>query len=337
MDKDIETCVKKCPVCQSSRKEPPVAPAHPWPVPDKPWTRLHIDYAGPLEGQMFLLITDAHSRWMEIHATNTSTSCATIELLRKSFASLGLPEVVVSDNATAFTSSEFSDFLTRNGIRHILTPPYHQASNGLVERSVQTFKEGLKRLKEGSLNTRLSRFLFKYGLTPHSSTGVSPAEIMFGRKLRSQLDLLKPNRSKAADETHDRQEAARDKQATPRRLHVGDCVYARNYSSGPKWLPGQVVQVEGSVLYHVKLKDGRVQRRHIDQLRSRLPDSEDATRSSDTELDSGPQLTESGPTDQETVTDSQELSSDPPTDSSNAPEPETTTEPQPPEPQPETD
>ena len=44
------------------------------------------------------------------------------------------------------------------------------------------------------------------------------------------------------------------------------------------------------VLYHVKLEDGRVQRRHIDQLRSRLPDSEDATLSSDTEPDSGPQL-----------------------------------------------
>ena len=154
---------------------------------------------------------------------------------------------------------------------------------------------------------------------------------MFGRKLRSQLDLLKPNLAKAADETPDRQEVAHDKQATPRRFHVGDCVYARNYSSGPKWLPGQVVQVEGSALYHVKLKDGRVQCRHIDQLRSRPPDSEDATRSSDTELDSGPQLTDSGLTDQETVTDSQELTSDPPTDSSNAPEPETTTA------QPETD
>ena len=73
----------------------------------------------------------------------------TIELLRRSFTSLGLPEVVVSDNATAFTSGEFSNSLRRNGIKHTLTPPYHPASNGLVECSVQTFKERLKRLKEG--------------------------------------------------------------------------------------------------------------------------------------------------------------------------------------------
>ena len=56
---------------------------------------------------MFLLITDTYSRWLKIHITNISTSTATIELLHKSFASLGLPEVLVSDDAAAFTSEEF--------------------------------------------------------------------------------------------------------------------------------------------------------------------------------------------------------------------------------------
>ena len=123
MDKEIESCVKNCTECQSSRKDPPATPGQPWPEADKPWTRVHIDYAGPLEGRMFLLIIDAYSRWLDIFVTNTLTSVVTIELLRWSFASLGLPEVV-SDNATAFTSAEFSNFLRRNGIKHILTPPY---------------------------------------------------------------------------------------------------------------------------------------------------------------------------------------------------------------------
>ena len=155
MDKDIEECVKKCDVCQQTRKDPPAVPLHPWVWPDKPWTRVHIDYVGPLEENMFLLIADAHSKWIEIHATNSSTSSATIELLRKTFSSLGLPEVLVSDNATAFTSAEFSEFLQKNGICHVRTPPYHPASNGLVERAVQSFKEGMKRIRnfgtEGSV------------------------------------------------------------------------------------------------------------------------------------------------------------------------------------------
>ena len=112
--------------------------------------------------------------------TVSSTSAATISLLRRSFASLGLPEVIVSDNAANFTSEEFEQFLRKNGIKHVKTPPYHPSSNGLAERAVQTFKEGMRKLKEGSLETKLSRFLFKYCLTPQSTTGVLPSELMFG-------------------------------------------------------------------------------------------------------------------------------------------------------------
>ena len=139
MDKEIELSVKECPTCQSTRKMPPTAPLHPWARPSKPWSRVHVDYAGPLEGKMFLLIVDAYSKWMEVHATSSSTSTTTIELLGKSFASLGLPEVLVSDNATRFTNEEFAVFVKKNGIRHIRSPPYHPSSNGLAERAVQTF------------------------------------------------------------------------------------------------------------------------------------------------------------------------------------------------------
>ena len=264
MDKQIEICVRECSTCQVSRKEPPVVPLQPWPWPDKPWTRIHIDYAGPMEGRMFLIVTDAHSKWVEIHTTTSSTSNVTIEMLRKFFATL---EVVVSDNATAFTSSEFAEFLKRNGIRHIRTPPYHPASNGLVERMVQTFKEGMKRLKQGSLNTRLARFLFKYRLTPHSSTGVSPAELMFGRKLRSQFDLIKPSIARTVRRAQEQQQKSHDVRAKPRSFSLGERVYAKNYGPGPKWLPGVVRRREGSMLFEVHLDDGRIIRRHADQLR----------------------------------------------------------------------
>ena len=130
---------------------------------------------------MFLLITDSYSKWLEVHCTNTSTSAVTIELLRKSFSYLGLPEVIGSDNAGTFTSAEFAEFLEQNGVRHIHSPPYHPASNGLAERAVQTFKEGLKRFKTGTLSARLSRFLLWYRITPHSITGSSPSELMWGR------------------------------------------------------------------------------------------------------------------------------------------------------------
>jgi hypothetical protein len=104
IDEELEKCVKCCETCQENRKSPPVAPMHAWSWPDKPWARVHIDYAGPFMGKMFLLLIDAHSKWLEVHMTTSSTSATTIALMRKTFASLGLPEVIVSDNAANFTS-----------------------------------------------------------------------------------------------------------------------------------------------------------------------------------------------------------------------------------------
>lgn len=269
IDEEMENCVKGCETCQVNRKAPASVPLHPWSWPEKPWSRVHIDYAGPLHGKMFLLMIDARTKWLEVFMTTSSTSAATIELMRSSFAALGLPEVVVSDNAATFTSDEFAQFLRRNGIRHVRTPPYHPASNGLVERAVQTFKEGLKKLKEGSLSTRLARFLFKYRITPQSSTGVSPAELMYGRRLRSQLDQLQPDLGRKVRQSQDQQKRGHDVRSQFREFKVGDKVYARNYGQGPVWLPGEVVAVSGSVSYTVALEDGRNVRRHTEQLRSR--------------------------------------------------------------------
>ena len=68
---------------------------------------MHADYAGPFLGHMFLILIDAHSKWMEVHMTKSSTSLATIEKMRSTFATLGLPEQLVTDNGTSFTSEEF--------------------------------------------------------------------------------------------------------------------------------------------------------------------------------------------------------------------------------------
>ena len=106
---------------------------------------------------------------------------------------LGLPEVLVTNNGTAFTSAEFEHFCKRSGLRHITSSSYHPATNDLAERAVQTFKEGMKKLTNGSLETQMVWSLLRYRLTPQSVTGVSPAELLMGRPLRSQLGLLYPD------------------------------------------------------------------------------------------------------------------------------------------------
>ena len=80
-------------------------------------------------GKMFLVVIDAHSKWMEVLPVPSATSTNTISVLRAVFATHGPPEILVSDNGAVFTSGEFVIFLKRNGVRHLTSAPYHPATN----------------------------------------------------------------------------------------------------------------------------------------------------------------------------------------------------------------
>ena len=267
MDTDLEAKVKSCRTCQLSRNEPPQSTLHPWEWPQQPWTRVHADYAGPMFGKMFLILIDAHSKWMEVHITSSATSSVTIDKMRTTFAYSGLPEILVTDNGPAFTSGEFEQFVKANGIKHVRTAPYHHASNGLAERSVQILKSGMKKLKDGTLETNLARFLFSYRLTPQTTTGPSPSELLFVRHLRCHLDFLRPNLPAKVRQCQSQQKDAHDYHARDRQLQMGDKVFAKNYGTGEPWLSGVIQSKTGPSSFIVDLTDGRQVRRHLDQLR----------------------------------------------------------------------
>ena len=218
-------------------------------------------------GAMFLILVDAHSKWLDIHIVNSATSLATIEKMRSTFATHGLPEVLVTDNGSVFTSAEFADFAKQNGIRHVFSAPYHPASNGLAERAVQTFKEGMRKSRPGSLETRLARFLFKYRITPHSTTGLSPAELLMGRRLHSHLSQLHPDVAQRVEHHQEQQKLGHDHHSKVCTFKVGDPVFARNFGNGPTWLPGLVQERRGPLSCLIELVDGRVIRRHMDHTR----------------------------------------------------------------------
>ena len=269
LDQDLETKVRCCEKCQGKRHQPAKALLHPWEYPKRPWSRLHVDYAGPYCGKILLVIVDAFTKWVEVHVMTSSTADATVEKLRTTFAAFGIPETVVSDNGTCFVGEVFQTFMSRNGIKHIKVAPKHPASNGLAERAVQSVKEGLNRMSQGNLETKLARYLFKYRNTPHATTGRSPSELLLGRKARTHLDLCHPDEARAVEEQQRLQKRYHDNHAKDRRIDEGDKVYVRNFSSGPCWLPGVVVSQSGPVSFVVKLQDGRTVRRHQDHTRAR--------------------------------------------------------------------
>ena len=92
----------------SKLKAPPNAPLHSWIWPNRPWSCLHIDHAGPFMEKLFLVVVDAHSKWLEVKIVPSTSSQATIHALRSIFAIHGLPDVIFLDNGTAFTTSSLT-------------------------------------------------------------------------------------------------------------------------------------------------------------------------------------------------------------------------------------
>ena len=133
-----------------------------------------------------------------------SSSCV-IEELRSLFAKFGLPEMVVTDNGTCFVSAEFEQFLPSNGVKRTTSAPYHPASNGLAERAVQMVKTGLKKVKDGTMSTRLAKVLLTYCVSLQSTTGQAPAELLLGRRPRTRLDLLQPNMTERVERKQQQQ------------------------------------------------------------------------------------------------------------------------------------
>jgi hypothetical protein len=152
-----------------------------------------------------------------------------------------------------------------NKIRHLRIPPRHPASNGLAERAVQTVKEGLRKQRGSDIHCRLAKFLLNYRTTPQSTTGVTPAELLMKRRLRTRLDLLRPSLSSTVEA---KQEKWPGVDRRERVFQPGDNIYVRNYGQGDAWLPGTVVDKRSSTSMGVQCDRGMVHV-HADQARAR--------------------------------------------------------------------
>ena len=103
--------------------------------------------------------------------------------MRQVFARNGVHSQIDSDNGPTIISEEFIEFISSNGIKHTKYARYHPATNGLVERFIQTFKQSMKAMKQetSDMNKKITNFLLTYTQTPHSSTPETPSQFFLGR------------------------------------------------------------------------------------------------------------------------------------------------------------
>jgi hypothetical protein len=124
----------------------------------------------------------------------------------------------------------------------------------------------MKMSNKESLETRVFRFLFKYRTTPHSTTGIAPAEMLMSRKPGSRLDVLHPDVRQRVQNQQKKQKELHDQHAVDRQLRPGDLVYSREFGKQQKWCPGVINTQTEPVSYTIQLEDDREVHRHQDQV-----------------------------------------------------------------------
>lgn len=264
IDEALERMIGSCDVCAQLRASPPRAPMSPWKYPPRPFYRVHLDFLGPINGRVYLIIVDAYTKWVEVYEMSTCTTHAVVEKMYDFMSRFGLVHTLVTDNGTSFCSLEFNIFCNLNGISHVTSPPYHPASNGQAECYVKIVKRGIKSSLQTSNNVKqnklkLLKYLFDYRNSIHTTTGISPAQLVFGRQLRSRLDLLNPSPSPSspslAEHVHSKQcsqiEAhdGKDTKFLPNQL-----VLYKKYSSNNKfiWAKGVIIREIGTMLFLIR-------------------------------------------------------------------------------------
>ncbi|UYV71968.1 K02A2.6-like [Cordylochernes scorpioides] len=210
-------------------------------------------------------------KWPEAIIMDHCTATATVRVLRNLFAVHGLPDQVVSDNGRMFVGHEFQEFLRMNGIRHITSAPYHPQTNGQAERVVQTLKQLIRKNGWENISVTLPRALFAMRTTPHGTTGLTPAELLMGRRLTTRMNRLHPKES---------EDSVNGKEHFQNRFKSQENVYAREYNGKGKWEPGKIKTVLGPRNYEVIMENGVTAKRHQDQLMRRVKEevSEDVEK-----------------------------------------------------------
>ena len=180
--KTMETFVTHCPECQKNTA-PHREPLMPSKLPSYPWEKVGTDLF-EIDKTTYLIVVDYFSRFIEVQKLSNTTASGVITALKAIFARHGIPSIMISDNGPQYNCKEMREFAGKYNFCHITSSPYHPQSNGLAERSVKTAKLLLKDSPDPC------KALLSYRATPLPSCGFSPAELLMGRKIRTDVPQI---------------------------------------------------------------------------------------------------------------------------------------------------
>ena len=262
IDREVEQRCKVCHGCQIVSGQPCPEPMKRTVLPEGPWQDVAADLLGPLPGGEYLLVVvDYYSRYFEIEILKSVLSRDIVDSLDRIFARHGIPVSMKTDNGPQFISSEFKNYMTTNGVLHVTSTPLWPQGNGEVERQNRTLLKSIRIAYAAGKDWKkeLNKLLMAYRSTPHTTTGVSPSKLLFGREFRTKVPCLEQVAGRNDDvvekdtlmKRKGKVYADRKRRATDKEIETGDVVLVRNFK--PK---NKLSSPFEDALYKVKSKDG---------------------------------------------------------------------------------
>lgn len=248
---------------------------------------------------------DYATKWPEAFPLKIADSETVARALIEVFSRLGIPEEILTDNGSNFTSKFIEKFYSLTGIKHIKTSAYHPETDGTVERFNATMKKTLRKLVDqstGDWDLCLPYLMWAYRGAEHATTGYSPYELVYGKKMRDGLDeladhwkqetqepvaaveylrQLRERLDKVRESVKENEEKAKvqhkkyhDRNTTTRTFEVGDMVLVllpgKHNKLLTEWFsPYPITQKKSDVTYEVDMTDRKKRKRivHVNSLK----------------------------------------------------------------------
>ena len=265
IDRLTEEMVKSCLACQATGPEVPLEPLKMSPLPRRKWTNVSIDFKGPIygSGEYVLVVIDEYSRYPATEIVKSTSANTVIPVLDSLFSMFGIPEVAKTDNGPPFSGEMFAKFAKYLGFTHRKITPLWPRANAEAERFMSNIGKIIQtaQIEQKAWKQELNKFLRNYRATPHSTTGVSPATIMFGSPISIKIphhveqhaddDQLRVKDAVAKSKM--KEYADRRNNAKPCDLTLGDEILLKqiqNNQTMSKFVatPYQVIDKKGSMI-----------------------------------------------------------------------------------------
>ena len=191
--KDVKEFVETCRACSAAVKSNTRAPLEVRPTPDKVWQHCSADFKGPIGGEYYFhVLIDDLSRFPIVQVSKSTGFKELRKNLEEVFGMFGIPESITHDGGPPYNSEEWQRYAKEKGFQAKKSTPEHPESNGIVERFMSVLRKTVHTAiaEKRDVKEAVQMRVFNFRNTTHPSTGKTPAELMFGRQVKTLIPCM---------------------------------------------------------------------------------------------------------------------------------------------------